>query len=253
MNNYSIAVLDNAIQVLEILLDSNQSMTLAQLTLESGFSKNKVFRILYTLESHSYVERDDSGAYRLGVRFLDFGFRVRQSMRLLNVSPAVMDWLALETSETIFLGIVDGDEVLCVDTRESSQSVRLSASVGRRLPIYAGGVPRVLLAHMPEDVRNQLLGRVQLTPATSRTIVEPDMMLESLAEIQQQGYVVAVGDLDEGAHSIAAPIRDHQGRVVAAISVAGPSRRYDDATIERTVELVLEGAARISQSLGYRA
>jgi len=252
MNNYSITVLDNAIQVLEVLLDSNQSMTLAQLTLESGFSKNKVFRILHTLESHSYVERDDSGAYRLGVRFLDFGFRVQQSMRLLNVSPAVMDWLALETSETIFLGIVDGDEVLCVDTRESSQSVRLSASVGRRLPIYAGGVPRVLLAHMPDDARDQLLGRVQLMPLTHRTIVEPDMMLESLAEIQQQGYVVAVGDLDEGAHSIAAPIRDHQGRVVAAISVAGPSRRYDDVTIERTIELVVEGAARISQSLGYR-
>ena len=253
MTDYSITVLENAVQVMEILLDGNQPMTLAQLTQKSGFSKNKVFRILHTLENHSYVERDDSGAYRLGVRFLDYGFRVQQSMRLLDVSPPVMAWLAQETAETIFLGIIDGDEVLCVDARESSHSVRLSASVGKRLPIYAGGVPRILLAFMPDDDRDQLLERLEFVPLTSHTIVEHSELIQSLADVRRLGYVVAVGDLDDGAHSIAAPIRDHRGRVVAAVSVAGPSRRFEDETIERTIALILEGAARISQGLGYRA
>jgi IclR family KDG regulon transcriptional repressor len=250
--DYTIAILEHAIQVLETFLKQEEPLSLAQVTRESGLSKSKVFRILHTLEKHQYVERDLAGAYRLGIRFLDFGRRVQQEMDLLGASQAVMDWLAGETRESIFLGVLDGKEALCIDARQSSHSIRLSAQIGQRTPFYAGGVPKVLLAFLPEDERSRLLAETELRQITPYTIVDRAELEASLAEIRRLDYVVTVGDLDEGAHSIAAPIRDHEGQVIAAISIAGPSERFTEPTVERYVALIMKGAACISHTLGYQ-
>ncbi len=252
MPEYTIAVLEDAIRVLETFLDGEERLTLARITRESGLTKNKVFRILSTLEKHRFVERDDTGAYRLGVRFLDFGQRVQNQMDLLEASRPVMDWLVQETRETVFLGVIDGQEALCVDMRESPQSIRLYAQVGRRAPLYTGGVPKVLLAFLPDEERQALLDSMELKPITPYTITDRRALEGLLQQIREQGYVVTADDLDEGAHSIAAPIWDHRGRIVAAISVAGPSNRFTEERIQRYLALVREGAARISRALGYR-
>lgn len=245
-------MVEDAICVLEIFLIGEDRLTLAQVTEATGLSKNKTFRILSTLEEHRFVKRDEAGAYRLGVHLLDFGQQVRKEMDLLEASRPTLDWLVRETRESVFLGVINGKEALCVDMRESPQSVRLYAAVGRRAPLYAGGVPKVLLAFLPEEEREAALERIQLEPITSDTITDRQALEEMLAQIRSQGHVVTADDLDAGAHSIAAPIRDHQGRVVAGISVAGPSTRFTEDRISHYVELVKEGAARISRALGYR-
>lgn len=253
MPEYTIAVLEDAIRVLEVFLsDEEECLTLAKITRACGLSKNKTFRILSTLEKHRFVERDDAGVYRLGIRFLDFGQRVQKEMDLLRASRPVMDWLVEQTRETIFLGVIDGNEALCVDMRESPQSIRLFAEIGRRGPLYAGGVPKVLLAFLPDEERNALLDSIELKPITPYTVTDRRALEQLLREIRAQGYVVTADDLDIGAHSIAAPIWDHRGRVVAAISVAGPSNRFTDDRIRKYVELVRQGAAEISRALGYR-
>lgn len=251
MADYTIAILEDAISILEFLLDGDEPLSLAALTRKSEFSKNKVFRILYTLEKHQYVARTETGAYRLGLRFFDFGLQVQREMSLLEASQPIMDWLVEETRESIFLGVVDGSEVLCVDARESPRSIRLYAEVGRRAPVYTGGVPKVLLAFLPQDARTALLDEVEFRPITPYTIIDRNVLEEVLADVRRQGYIVAADDLDEGAHSIAAPIRDHTGKVVAGISIAGPSHRFTDEHIKRYVALVLEAAERISRALGH--
>lgn len=253
MTDYTIGVIEDAIHVLETFLNGRECLTLAQITKESGLVKNKVFRILSTLEKHRFVTRDEGGHYRLGIRFLDFGQRVRDQMNLLRVSQPIMDWLVAETSESVFLGIIDGIEALCIDARESPRSIRLFAQVGRRAPIYAGGVPKLLLAFMLEEQRNALLDSITLEPLTPYTITDRTVLEELLQKIRQQGYVVTADDLDVGAHSIAAPIRDHQGQVVAAISVAGPSSRFTAKHIDCYLSLVQKGASQISRALGYEA
>lgn len=252
MPDYAIAVIEDAICVLEAFLDGQDHLTLAQITKETKLGKNKTFRILSTLAKHRLVERDELGVYRLGIRFLEFGQQVQTQMSLLGASRPVMDWLVQETGESIFLGIMDGAEVLCVDARESRRSIRLFAQVGRRAPLYAGGVPKVLLAFLPQTEREALLATIELEPITPYTITDRTVLAELLHQIRRQGYVVTADDLDEGACSIAAPVRDHRGQVVAAISVAGPSERFSEACIKRYVELVLQGAAQISRTLGYQ-
>lgn len=252
MPNYTIAVLADAIQVLESFLNGRSQLTLTDVVRETGLSKNKAFRILSTLERHRLVERVDGQGYRLGVRFLEFGQRVQRQMSLLEAARETMDQLVQETQESVFLGIIDEDQALCVDMRESPHSIRLFAEVGRRAPLYAGGVPKVLLAFLPPAERGAVLGRIRLEPITSKTVTSRAELERILKQIQEDGHLVATDDLDLGAHSIAAPIRDQRGQVVAAISVAGPSSRFDPQRIERYVSLVTRGAEEISRRLGYR-
>jgi DNA-binding IclR family transcriptional regulator len=228
LTDYTVAVLEDAIQILELLQSQEDGLTLAQITDASGFVKNKVFRILYTLEKHNLVMRDDAGMYWLGVRFLEYGQHVKRQMTLLEASRAALDWLVHETCETIFLAVVSGTDGLCVATRVSPQSIRLFGEVGRRAPLHSGGTTKVLLAYLPHDEQRAVLD--SFDGQIDRPALE-----KRLTQVREQGYAVVVDELDIGAHSIAAP-----------------SHRFPDETIARYIRLVQEAAGQISSALGYR-
>jgi DNA-binding IclR family transcriptional regulator len=251
MPDYTIAVVRDAVSVLDALLRSEKRLTLAQLTQQTGYAKNKVFRILATLEADRLVMRDSNGAYSLGLRFLEFGERVRSGDFLIKIAAPVMDWLLAETQETIFLGVIDGLETLVIAARQSPRSVRLTGAVGRRGPMHTGGMPKTLFAHLPPEEREAMLNQINLAPITPYTITERERLVELLDQIRKQGYVVTADDLDLGAVSVAAPIRDFTGRTVAAMSIAGPVSRFPEDVTERYVTLILQGTDRVSRALGY--
>lgn len=253
MPDYTIGVVEDTIHVIEAFTTGKDRLTLTEITQKSALSKNKVFRILSTLEKHRFVGRDETGTYSLGLRFLEFGHQVQTQMSLLEASRPVMDWLVEETAESIFLSVIDGAEILVVDARESPRSVRLSGKAGGRGPIYAGGTPKVLLAFLPQEKRNALLASIEITPFTPYTITNLIELEEHLLQIREEGYIVTADDIDLGAHSVAAPIRNYQDKVVAAISIAGPSQRFSDAYIETYIELILTGAAQISRAIGCKS
>lgn len=246
MPDYTVAALEDAILVLELLRSQDEAVSLAQITKMSGLVKNKVFRILFTLEKHGLVQRDEFGRFCLGIRFVEFGKSVQKQTTLIDASSRVMDWLVGETSESIFLGVISGTDALCVAARESPRSIRLYAEVGRRAPLLEGGVPKVLLAFMTPQERAVLLGETFKLATAERQLLD-----KRLAQIREDGHVVVIDELDIGAHSIAAPIRNHHGQVVAAISIAGPSDRFNDDNTAHYVQLVKQAAAHISQALGH--
>ncbi len=248
MTDYTVAVLEDAISILELLQHHEPGLSLADITAKSGFVKNKVFRILYTLEKHHLVERDANGAFRLGMRFLEFGEHVQQQTTLLAASDMMLDRLVDQTGESIFLGIVSATDALCIAVRESPQSVRLYAELGRRAPLHSGGVPKILFAFLPAADREAVLDHFYRDDPGTRSKLDA-----KLAQIREQGYVVVVDELDVGAHSIAAPIYNAAGKVIAAVSVAGPSHRFPPSVIATYVDLVVATAAEISQALGYKA
>ncbi|NDJ62287.1 MAG: IclR family transcriptional regulator [Chloroflexi bacterium] len=198
------------------------------------------------------MQRDDQGAYYLGYRLLRLGQRVDQETALIEASRKVMDHLGEVTNESIFLGVASGTDCVCVAAYESPQSVRLYARVGRRAPLCVGGVPKILLAFMPTTERVEVLdelfaGRDTLPKyGISRAKVEAQ-----IAEIQARGCAIIADELDHGAHSVAAPIRDFTGQVVAALSIAGPSPRFPAERIANYEDVVLKAAAAISHKLGY--
>lgn len=251
MTNYRIAVVEDAINVLEAFLPAERPLSLAELTELTGLVKNKVFRILATLQAHNFVTRNELGNYSLGLRLLEFGESVRRRDAIAQAAAPVMDWLVEETRETIFLGVIDGLEVLVLASRESPQSVRLFGAVGRRAPIHTGGIPKVLLAFLPRAERSAILDQISLDPITPFTFTDRAKLEAFLDKIYDRGYVVTADDLDVGAVSIAAPIRDYSGRVVAAMSIAGPLSRMPESKARTYTELILKSTARVSQALGY--
>ena len=226
---------------------------MADLTEASGFVKNKVFRILYTLEKHRLVERDTEGQYWLGLRLAELGQHVHQQSILIAACEPVLDRLARETGESIFVGVISESDALCIAARESPQSIRLFAEVGRRAPLHSGGVPKVLLAHVHEQQRCALIEKFTRAPGIDGVPIDPARLEESLTLVRQQGYAVVADELDQGAHSVAAPIHDHEGKVIAAISIAGPSHRFPEETIDRYVQLITDASKEISRTLGYES
>jgi IclR family KDG regulon transcriptional repressor len=248
VTDYTVAVLEDAINLLGILRDHPDGLTLAQATKFAGIIKNKTFRLLYTLEKRKMVRRDENGLYHLGSGLIDLGVHAQNERILLDVSRPIMDRLVVETGESIFLGVISGSDALCMAARESAHSVRLFAQVGRRAPLHSGGVPKVLFAFMPEPERTALIERFA---AFQHFPFSREACEERLAQIRKHGYAIVVDELDQGAVSVAAPIYNQLGQVIAAMSIAGPSNRFSPDRIVWYVDVILDATGNISRSLGY--
>ena len=249
MTDYTVAVLDDAINLLGILRDHPDGLTLAQITARAGIVKNKVFRLLFTLEQRQIICRDEQGLYFLGSGLIDLALHAQTRTLLPDIGRPVMDRLVVETGESIFLGVISGSDALCIAARESPQSVRLFAQVGRRAPLHSGGVPKVLFAFMPESERAAQIERFAATLSDMST--DRKSLEERLAQIRRDGYAIVVDELDQGAVSVAAPIFNQLGHVIAAMSIAGPSSRFSADRIAWYVDLILDATGTISRSLGY--
>jgi IclR family KDG regulon transcriptional repressor len=245
---YLIASLDAGLALLETIAE-HPDLGLTDLAERAGATKSQTFRLLHTLESRGFVIRDESKrTYRLGYRALFVGERARRQTDLIRCAQPFLHELSAQSRENVHLIAREGVHSVCIALAESPQPLRLYAQVGRLGPLHAGGGSKVMLAYAPRDVREAVLAG-PLERFNEATITDPTHLNAILADIRRDGYHVALADIDENAFSIAAPIRDHDDRVVAAISVAGPTIRLDDGALARFRELVLTAAERISAAL----
>jgi DNA-binding IclR family transcriptional regulator len=227
-------------------------LNLKEITELTGLTKNKAFRILATLTECQFIDRTADGNYFLHVRFLEFEHQVSMRLNIVELGGPILDELVAETQESAFISIVDGDMALCVAARESLSQIRLAASAGRRLPLYAGATPIILLAYMPEAERAALLDRIELTPITPETITDRATLDQYLTKVREQGYVLTPEDLTEGARGVGAPIRDFTGKVVASLSISGIAPHFTGERADHYIEVVLAATEKLSRSLGYK-
>lgn len=194
------------------------------------------------------VRNPDRAEYSLGFRMSLLGERASRQDGLLFAARPIMDHLQEVTGENVNLLVREHHEVVVVATREGRHSMRLFAHPGRHGPLHAGGASQVLLAFAPPPVRQAVLS-APLQRFTPHTITDPAALQRVLDRIRSQHWNVAQNDLDEGAFSVAAPIRGIGEEVVAAISVAGAVARLDEDRRQRNLAAVRLAADRISRSL----
>jgi IclR family KDG regulon transcriptional repressor len=252
LTDYTIAVVKDTLIVLDLIGKSIKGMTLTEVTDVSGLGKNKVFRILYTLQESHMIYKDENGRSHLGMRISELAQNVHVHDLLLDISSPIMDELVELTQESIILGVILDTNALCIATKESPRSMRLFARVGIQSPLYKGGVPKVLLANMDAKDREKLLTYFERDLNALHEQVDWVKLSEKLTHIRMAGYSITVNELDEGAHSITAPIFNSKGQVLAAMSIAGPSIRFSDEAIEHCISAILEATDRISSALGYK-
>lgn len=245
------STLVKGLRLLDAFSLERPTLDLAGLAAATALPRATAHRLLSALRELGYVHYDaDTRQFRLGYKLLERGYLVSEQIDLRPVARPHMERLRDLTRETVSLQVVDGEAGVYVEKLEPLEGFRLWTRVGMRRPLYAGCSMKVLLAHLPPERIEQVI-RGGLSRLTPQTIVDPDALRRDLTVIRAQGYSVTYGESHEGVHGVAAPIRDHTGRVVASISVLGPAARIPRARIPQLIEQVVRAGRDISRDLGY--
>lgn len=148
------------------------------------------------------------------------------------------------------MAVVDDDAVVYVYKEEGPQSVTMSSRLGSRRPLHCTGLGKAYMSALPEEARRSLIGRLDLRRFTPNTITDAGALERELGLVARRGYAVDDVEVEEGVACYAAPVLDHRGVPVAAVSVAGPAERIF-AKGERLGELVAKTTTDLSRRLGY--
>jgi len=239
-----IGVLTKTFRLLEDVQSAPASLT--ELSLHTGINKSTALRILAHLEREGYVFRDTRGAYHTGTALLRLGVRSSLEVHLREAAQAPMRELWRITQETVNLGLLDGLEVLYLDSLESPQSFRLVANVGTRAVAYRTALGKAILAFTPPPDREASLAAFQFHAFTPRTITTRAQLEAELASVETQGYAIDDEESVLGVRCLAAPIFDTAHAVVAGISISGPTSRITAKRIPEFAAALRAAAAQIS-------
>jgi IclR family KDG regulon transcriptional repressor len=241
----------NAARVLKEFRSREESIGVSELGRRLGLGKSTVHRLLTTLVAEGLVEQDRrTGGYRLGIVMFELGEAVRVHLDLHAAAGPVLAQLREQTGESAQVGVLDGVEVVYVDRLESAHSLRLFTETGRRVPAHCTSSGKVLLAHLPEPDRETCLSR-PLPRLTPHTLTDPAALRAELARVRERGWAEAVNERELGVASLAAPIRDRHGEVVAAVSIGAPVARFGAGSRRRVVRALVEAGEAVSRRLGW--
>jgi DNA-binding IclR family transcriptional regulator len=241
---------DRALSVLEILAAHGEA-GVTEVAAELGVHKSTAFRLVAVLESRGFVEQlADRGKYRLGFGVVRLAGAAAAQLDIAQEGRPICEALAADLEETVNIAILDSDRAVNVSQVRGPAALSTHNWVGQGTPLHATSSGKVLLAHAPEAVRKALLSR-EMPRYTSTTITDPEVLQRHLDEIVEQGWGATVEEYEFGLSAVAAPVRDADGSVVAALSVSGPSFRMGAEDFPRIGRRLVAGADELSRRLGF--
>ena len=253
-NQYVIHSARRTLQVLLVFGKPPFRFSLAELVQATHLEKNQLYRSLKTLESVGFLAVGGDGRFELTkvVNVLGAASARGRSSSLVAVATPYLDDLAARSGESVNLGALAGDQVICVDYRESASMVRLMLSVGQAGMLHAGAVPKAILAYLPDSEREQYLARLPSLPRyTNLTLLDVAALRADLAATRARGYSISEGEFDESALAVGAPIYDHTDHVIAGVSTGGPRFRVERQQVSVLGRMVIDAANGISRAMGY--
>ncbi|WP_167915886.1 IclR family transcriptional regulator [Thermococcus sp. LS2] len=246
-------------RVMEILtaFDFNQpELGLTELSKKVKLPKSTLYRYLETLKEGGFISQDpETGKYRLGIKIFELGSIVQNTLDLRKIAHPYLKKLAEETGETVHLCILDEERGVgvYVDKIENPSARVRYSQLGKTIPLHVGGVGKALMAYLPREKVDEIIRKYGLPKFTKNTITDPEELKKHLQKVKEQGYSVDNEEVELGLRCVAAPIRDSTGKVIASISISGPSARINEKTIPQLAELVKETALKISYELGFKS
>jgi IclR family transcriptional regulator, KDG regulon repressor len=245
--------IDRIVSILDCFSQSHPQLGVREISRKIGLPTSTTGRILVDMKDSGLLSQNaDNQMYQLGGRLLSWAGVYTATLDVRSIAMPPMHKLHQDTNETISLYILEGNERLCVERLESTNSVRIVARIGRLLPLYAGSAGKVFLAYLPEDHRDQILDDTEFTPFTPNTIIDRKKLLKEVKKTRDRGYSVSNGEWLLEASGVAAPIFNQSREIAAAISISGPTQRFTPENIRVYSEKLLQAASEISTYLGYR-
>jgi IclR family transcriptional regulator, KDG regulon repressor len=250
---YRSQVLERSFGILDVLAESSEDLSLADLEERLDLNKSTSYRLLRTLEHHRFAEKDfGTGKYRLGSKLLELGARAVARFDLVTIGRPFLEKLSAQSGETSHLGVLTDREVVSIAVANGRHNLRMSVTVGGKAPVHCSSLGKAILALLPEQQVDLILGKHPLQAHTRNTITRrTDLKLE-LAQIRTRGFALDNEELEDGLKCIGAAVQDYSGRVVGALSVAGAALRLNKRRLAVLTPLVARMASEFSFSLGYR-
>jgi IclR family acetate operon transcriptional repressor len=249
----SVRAVERALDVLLCFTNQTPELSMTQIADQVGIHKSTAHRLLATLESKRFIQRDpDTGIYRLGIRLLQMAYLTLEQNDLRRLAAPFMHRLCDLYEENIDLTVLDDTDVVFINILEGPQRVKLAAAIGQRLPAFATASGKAILGFLPEKNVCRILerGMPQLTPYTK---ISQEALLKDLHHVRELGFSISEQELEEQINAVAAPILDQQGHPLGSIAVAGPAFRL---VHERMMEIgpnLVATANEISQEIIFSA
>lgn len=247
---YALTTVLKAVRVLRAFTYDEPVLGVSELARRLGYGKSTVHRILLTLAEEGLVARTPSGQYRLGLGLLELGQVAVASLELREVAHGPLERLRNDTGETAHLAVFEPPDVVYLERFESPSTLRMFSRLGRRNHAHVTSSGKCLLAFGTRDDFDEVIaaGLPRIGP---RSITEPRLLERALEEVRERGYAVSLEESERGVVSVGAPVFDHDGVCVGAVSVAGPVLRMPADDLDRIAAQVVRTGREISSALGY--
>jgi IclR family transcriptional regulator, pca regulon regulatory protein len=235
--------LARGLAVIRGFVQEQRRMSIAQLSQKTGIPRAAVRRCLYTLARLGYVASDDGRHYALQPRMLGLGYAYLSSTPLVIAAQPYLDRVSDAVDESCSLAMLEGEDILYLARSVTSRIISITLNVGSRLPAYATSIGLVLLAALPEAELDRYLARVRINRYTDRTPASPAALRRVLDRVRLDGYAVADQMMEIGVVSVAVPVRDLSGKVVAGMNAITQTARSTSSELVAKSLAPLKGAA----------
>ncbi|MFI5912175.1 IclR family transcriptional regulator [Dactylosporangium sp. NPDC051541] len=242
------------LDILELFLD-HPLLSAGEITERLGLPRTTVHELLVTLVARSYLISlpGKPVQFRLGMPLFQLGAAFAGQLDLVQEAQDVARDVAAACDEAVHAAVLDGTDVIYLVKVDSTHPVRMVSAVGRRLPAHCTAVGKMLLASLdPIDLATRLPEDGELLGMTPESITDPDLLRAELDKVRAAGFAVDDGESDSAVRCVGAPVRDHTGATVAALSVSAPIIRWTPAAQAEWTRLIRQGAAALSARLGFR-
>lgn len=241
-----------ALNILDLFDEFHTELKITEISSRLGLNKSTTHAILNTLKSSNYIKQDsETGKYSLGIKLLERGNFVMNSMDIRALAKRYLIELSKETGNTTHLVVLDGKSGVYIDKVEGLNKTIVFSRIGRRVPIHSSAVGKVLVAFKSKKDVAYLLDSYDFFVQTAHTITNKETYLEELQKVATQGFATDQEENEDGVYCIAVPVYDHSGSVIAAISMSFALSMITEETKVQTVKRLKESALLISQQMGY--
>lgn len=239
--------LDQALKILVSFTKEKPEWGARELAKELDLNHTNVYRILSTFEKNQFLVKDPiTKKYSLGLPIWELGLIMYDNLSVPQLIRPIMQKLMDQSGESIFLTGLAGDEGLTLDVMEPDNVVKYSVSVGSRAPLYVGASYRSILAFLPDErIQKVISGHLQAYTPT--TITDPDELMVELKTIRDQGWARSDGEYTKDVIALAVPLFLPDGKVIASLTVSGPTYRMSEEKIEYCLELLQQAKSEITE------
>ncbi|HEY3140426.1 MAG TPA: IclR family transcriptional regulator [Acidimicrobiales bacterium] len=249
-----VPAVSRTLDILELFLD-RETLSASEIGERLGLPRTTVHELVTTLVDRSYLtaEAGRPTRYRLGLRLFQLGGLFAEHLDLTREARLMAEQVAADCDETVHVAVLDGTDVIYIAKVDSTHPVRMVSAVGRRLPAHCTAVGKILLAALSPDALDvRFTGTGTLPALTPKSITSRARLRDHLAEVRRRGLGYDDCESNNDVRCVAAPVHDHDGAVVAAMSISVPTLRWDEERAREWSDLVQRGAGKLSGQLGYR-